>query len=429
MSDEMEKARDDGDDLSPRDMVGRPEQSAGSDGNILEGNTRHEDQIPPNSDGANYLKPDSSKESAGHSYIDKKVDKATGTVTYFYEGGIRSIHHPDASKNDPAFHKRQAVTHREQAKVSRMFDDNQSKGHLDAAYGHDLASSVKDSGSKRHRDARQGLRNWAERVGSKDEGKNVPDLDELGNPKGKPKETPRRSPPMRSSDRGPVEKSEGSSLSDFTNFLHKEGAIGTVDGIGTVAVSSDPGAFSPTYGERSPIKQKKKKSGVAKLDQFLRNKQESKQFVQKFASTVVNDALQELRVSDIIKADELSSYGDTKPYLAVRKETYSGWVEKVDDDKNDKNPSVVDKASPPKSEEEDKPEKMPSEPKPIKPSSSFGSDGKGVVAFVSKEEDEEFFSLFKDYFEYLDKEQESTDDSRDDEERPNSNEASGGNLD
>ena len=233
---------------------------------------------------------------------------------------------------------------------------------------------------------------------------------------------------MRSAGRGPVEKSESSSLLDFTSFLDKEGAIGTVDGIGTVAVSSDPGAFSPTYGERSPIKQKKKKSGVAKLDQFLRGKQESKQFVQKFASTVVNDALQELRVSDIIKADELSSYGD-KPYLAVRKETYNGWVEKIDDDKYNEDPRVVDKASPPKSEEEEKPEKMPSEPKPDKPSASFGSDGKGVVAFVSKEEDEEFFSLFKDYFEYLDKEQENTDDSRDDEERPDSNEASGGDLD
>jgi hypothetical protein len=428
MSDEMEKARDVGDDLSPRDMVGAPEQSAGSDGSILEGNARHEDQIPPDSDGANYLKPDSSKESSGHSYIDKKVDKATGTVTYFYEGNVRSIHHPDAMKNDPAFHKRQAVSHREQAQVSRMLDDNQSKGHLNASYGHDLAASIKESSSRNRRDASRGLRNWAERVGSKDEGTVVPDFDELGRPKGKPEETPRRSPPMRSAGRGPVEKSESSSLLDFTSFLDKEGAIGTVDGIGTVAVSSDPGAFSPTYGERSPIKQKKKKSGVAKLDQFLRGKQESKQFVQKFASTVVNDALQELRVSDIIKADELSSYGD-KPYLAVRKETYNGWVEKIDDDKYNEDPRVVDKASPPKSEEEEKPEEMPSEPKPNKPSASFGSDGKGVVAFVSKEEDEEFFSLFKDYFEYLDKEQENTDDSRDDEERPDSNEASGGDLD
>ena len=425
MSDEMEKARDVGDDLSPRDMVGTPERSPGSDGSILEGNARHEDQISPDSDEANYLKPDSSKESSGHSYIDKKVDKATGTITYFYAGGIRSIHHPDAAKNNSAFHKRQAVTHREQAQVSRMFDDNQSKGHLNAAYGHDLAASVKESTARHRQDAGHGLRDWAERVGKKDEGRVVPDLDEQGRPESNSKQTPKRNRPMRSSSRGPVEKSESSSLLDFTNFLDKEGAIGTVDGVGTVAVSSDPGAFSPTYGERSPIKQKKKKSGVAKLDQFLRGKQEPKQFVQKFATTVVNNALQELRVSDIIKSDELSSRDGDKPYLAVRKETYKGWVEKADDDKYDEDPRVEAKAAPSNIKQEEKPEKMPSEPKPEQSTSA----GKGVVAFVSKEEDEEFFSLFKDYFEYLDKEQENTDDSRDNEERLDSDEASGGDLD
>ena len=47
----------------------------------------------------------------------------------------------------------------------------------------------------------------------------------------------------------------------------------------------------------------------------------------------------------------------------------------------------------------------------------------------SKEDNEEFFNLFKDYFEYLDKEQENTDDSRDGEERLDSEAASGGDLD
>ena len=40
---ELEKERDVGDDLSSRDMVGRPEQSARNDGSILDGNQKHED--------------------------------------------------------------------------------------------------------------------------------------------------------------------------------------------------------------------------------------------------------------------------------------------------------------------------------------------------------------------------------------------------
>ena len=417
MSNELEKARDVGDDLSPRDMVGRPDQSPRRDGSILEGNQRHEDEIHPDSDEGNYLRPDDSAGSAKHSYIDKKVDRATGTVTYFYENGVRSIHHPDMAKNDPPFHKRQAANHRQQAQDSRFFDNKASLSHLTAAHGHDLAASHKERGVKRVEEGKKGLRNWAESVGREGEDKTVPELDEQGRIKDKPKETPERVPPRRSAGSGPVKKSESSHLSDFTNFLHKEGAIGTVDGMGTVAVSSDPGVFSPTYGDRSPIKQKKKRSGVAKLDQFLRDKQESKQFVQKFATTIVKGALQDLRDYDIIKAVE-------PPYLDVRKETYDGWIENIDDDKYGEDPRVigsVGKAALPKSKQEIKPEKMPSEPKLSKPAP--------VGRSVSKEDNEEFFSLFKDYFEYLDKEQENTDDSRDGEERLDSEAASRGDLD
>ena len=416
MSNELEKARDVGDDLSPRDMVGRPDQTRRRDGSILKPNQRHEDEIHPDSDEGHYLKPDDSNESAKHSYIDKQVDRATGTVTYFYENGVRSIHHPDMTKNDPAFHKRQADTHRRQAQVSSLIDGKASLSHLAAAHGHDLAALHKERGVRRVREGREGLTDWAERLSGAGDGKTVPELDELGRIKNKPKETPERVPPRRSTDSGPVKKSESSHLSDFTNFLHKEGAIGTVDGMGTVAVSSDPGVFSPTYGDRSPIKQKKKRSGVAKLDQFLRHKQKPKH-VQKFATTIVKGALQDLRDYDIMKAVE-------PPYPAVRKETYDGWVENIDDDKYGEDPRVigsVGKAAAPKSKQEIKPEKMPSEPKPSKPAP--------VGRSISKEDNEEFYSLFKDYFEYLDKEQESTDDSRDVEERLDSEETGGSDLD
>jgi hypothetical protein len=410
---ELEKERDVGDDLSSRDMVGRPEQSARNDGSILEPNQRHEDEIHPDSDEGNYLKPDDSDESAKHAYIDKKVDRATGTVTYFYENGVRSIHHPDMTKNSPGFHKRQADTHRQQAQVSRLIDDKVSLSHLTAAHGHDLAAAHKEKREKRSQQVQQGLRNWAERVGSKDEGKTVPELDEIGRPvQGKPETPPSNEQlgrgafkrPRRSADRGPLENLEKSHLSVFTNFLDKEGAIGTVDGMGTVAVSSDPGVFSPTYGDRSPIKQKKKRSGVAKLDQFLRGKQKPKK-VQKFATDVVQGALQDLREYDIMK---------------------------IDDDKYGEDPRVVDKsngASAPKMPPEPKQEKQPSETKPQKVTENKPQKVTSPRSVYKEEDNEEFFSLFKDYFEYLDKEQESTDDSRDGEERLDSKETVGSDLD
>jgi hypothetical protein len=399
MSDKMEKApeRDVGDDLHPREMVGKPEQVARNDGSILERGQRHEDEIHPNSDGGEYLKPNDSDGSSKHAYIDKKVDNATGTVTYFYENGVRSIHHPDMLKNNPAFHNRQAEAHRKQAQDSSFFDNTASRSHLTAAHGHDLAASSKEKYARRNQEYKRVARTWAERVGSEDEGKTVPELDEIGRPvQGKPA-TPRNRP-RRSADSGPVENLEKSHLSVFTNFLDKQGAIGTVDGMGTVAVSSDPGVFSPTYGERSPIKQKKKKSGVAKLDQFLRTKNKK---VEKFATDVVQGALQDLREYDIMK---------------------------IDDDKYGEDERVVDKAegvAAPKAaikqKQEPKPEKQPSEPKPQKVTSPR--------SIYKAEDSEEFFSLFKDYFEYLDKEEESTDDSRDGEERLDSEETSRGDLD
>jgi hypothetical protein len=395
MSDEMEKApeRDVGDDLHPRDMVGKPEDAARNDGSILESGQRHEDEIHPDSDGGEYLKPDDADESAKHAYIDKKVDRATGTVTYFYENNVRSIHHPDMTKNNPAFHQRQAQTHRKQAQDNHMINNRVALSHLAAAHGHDLAASSKTRFAQRGEQYKQGLQSWAERVGQEGEDKPVPELDEIGRPIQDKPETPRNRP-RRSADSGPVENLQKSHLSVFTNFLDKEGAIGTVDGLGTVAVSSDPGVFSPTYGDRSPIKQKKKKSGVVKLDQFLRTKNKK---VQKFASDVVQGALQDLREYDIMK---------------------------IDDDKYGEDERVVDKAervAAPKLKPAPKPEKQPSEPKPQKVTSPR--------SIYKAEDNEEFFSLFKDYFEYLDKEEESTDDSRDGKERLDSEETSRSDLD
>ncbi len=505
---ELEKERDVGDDLSPRDMVGRPEQSS----NHREGQ-RHEDRIEPNSDADDYLSPDDSDESSKHAYIDKEVDRATGTVTYYYENGVKSIHHPDPKKNTPGFHKQQAANHRQQAQVSRLFDDKAALSHLTAAHGHDLAANSKERAAKRYKDVGRNVRTWAERVGQRDEDvSDLPELDDAGMPKKDKTETPKVQS-RRTAGRGPLEnllekfgstdsyaglgsgsskanstsvpKPSGSSswpptpnapridqptaaaysgaskkygafganavpssegpantpvtvptsyatppkvpgkrdvagaiqkpfempkeypvlkpkkidkekvnleshLDQFNNFMSKDGAIGTVDGMGTVAVSSDPGVFSPTYGDRSPIKQKKKKSGVAKLDQFLRQKNKK---VEKFATDVVQGALQDLREYDIMKSTDAKSI-----YKANGKEA-------------------------PKAKEEPKLEKPDEESKPAKvqsPPSIYKED---------KEDNEEFYSLFKDYFEYLDKEQESTDDSRDGEERPDSEKTGGSDLD
>ena len=502
---ELEKERDVGDDLSPRDMVGRPEQSS----NHQEGQ-RHEDRIEPNSDADDYLSPDDSEESSKHAYIDKEVDRATGTVTYYYENGVKSIHHPDPKKNTPGFHKQQAANHRQQAQVSRLFDDKSALSHLTAAHGHDLAANSKERAAKRYKDVGRNVRTWAERVGQRDEDvSDLPELDDAGMPKKDKTETPKVQS-RRTAGRGPLEnllekfgstdsyaglgsgsskanstsvpKPSGSSswpptpnapridqptaaaysgaskkygafganavpssegpantpvtvptsyatppkvpgkrdvagaiqkpfempkeypvlkpkkidkekvnleshLDQFNNFMSKDGAIGTVDGMGTVAVSSDPGVFSPTYGDRSPIKQKKKKSGVAKLDQFLRQKNKK---VEKFATDVVQGALQDLREYDIMKSTDAKSI-----YKANGKEA-------------------------PKAKEEPKLEKPDEESKPAKVQSPPS---------IYKEDNEEFYSLFKDYFEYLDKEQESTDDSRDGEERPDSEKTGGSDLD
>jgi len=379
---ELEKERDIGDDLSPRDMVGRPEQSP----NHQEGQ-RHEDQIEPNSDAADYLSPDDSDESAKHAYIDKEVDQATGTITYYYENGVKSIHHPDPKKNTPGFHKQQAANHRQQAQDSRLFDDKAALSHLTAAHGHDLAGAAKERAAQRYKDVGRNVSTWASRVGQRDEDiADLPELDDAGMPK-RDNPKPSLNRPRRNPDRGPVENMEKSHLSTFTDFLSKDGAIGTVDGVGTVAVSSDPGVFSPTYGDRSPIKQKKKKSGVAKLDQFLRQKNKK---VEKFATDVVQGALQDLREYDIMKSTDAKSI-----YKADGKEA-------------------------PKAKEEPKLENPDKESKPAKVQSPPS---------IYKEDNEEFYSLFKDYFEYLDKEQESTDDSRDGEERLDSEETGGSDLD
>lgn len=94
------------------------------------------------------------------------------------------------------------------------------------------------------------------------------------------------------------------------------GGAGGLAGGGTVAVASDPGVFTPTYGGSSkrrlgmqPSKKKKKKhkkdkyktSGVTKLDRFLRGEKinqisNSKSVsVQKFAEWLVDDVRKALR--------------------------------------------------------------------------------------------------------------------------------------
>ena len=87
------------------------------------------------------------------------------------------------------------------------------------------------------------------------------------------------------------------------------GGAGGLAGGGTVAVASDPGVFTPTYGGEAkarlgmrPGKKKRKKkkdkyrtSGVTKLDRFLRgekvNQTKKSVSVQEFATWLVEDAL------------------------------------------------------------------------------------------------------------------------------------------
>jgi hypothetical protein len=106
-------------------------------------------------------------------------------------------------------------------------------------------------------------------------------------------------------------------------LMEKDGGGGGGDGGGglagggTVAVASDPGVFSPTYGGDSkrrlgmqPSKKKKKKkkkkdkdkyhtSGVTKLDRFLRgekvNQARKSVSVQEFAKWLVDDVRKSLR--------------------------------------------------------------------------------------------------------------------------------------
>jgi len=95
-----------------------------------------------------------------------------------------------------------------------------------------------------------------------------------------------------------------------TYMMEKDGGGGLAGG-GTVAVASDPGVFTPTYGgnakaslgmqsserQRKKKKDKHRTSGVTKLDRFLRGEpvnQTDKQksvSVQEFATWLVEDAI------------------------------------------------------------------------------------------------------------------------------------------
>ena len=112
------------------------------------------------------------------------------------------------------------------------------------------------------------------------------------------------------------------------------GGAGGLAGGGTVAVASDPGVFTATYGGDSkrrlgmkPSKKKKKKkdkyrtSGVTKVDRFLRGEPvNQKKSVQEFAQWVVQEARVEMLQLDA-KPENVNTNDVNEPPLVASKKS------------------------------------------------------------------------------------------------------------
>ena len=355
------------------------------------------EEIDPDSDAGQYLPPQENERN--HSYLNKE-ERPDGTIVYYYGNGVKAIHHPSPKKSPISYHQAAFAGHTAEANRVLAANPEMARAHMEAAGGHLLASSIKSSASNRavlssseKRGNKQLRRDRAIVEQAKrareaaDDSSKKPDKSEwevLGHG------AKRRRTPSRSTQ-----------LNKFISFI-KEGDGGAVDGVGTVAVSSDPGSFTETYGGRKDSK--KKRSGVDKLDSFLRETS-----MQKFATTLVKEVTEEFRKEDdeLEKLAVLARIGAAAAGSKLMDEVLEN--EDVEKAGSDLPRQAV-------TQEPAKPAKTKTEETPVK--SSYESTDK---------EFEKFHELFKDYFEYLEAEDE--DDSRDSEEGTDSEKESGSDMD
>ena len=356
----------------------------------------HTDVLKPDSGAGSYLK-DTDETKKTHGYIGKE-ELADGTIIYYYGNGVKSIHHPDPTKANIKYHANARNVHTEQAQKLSMVDGNSTKAHVSAAHGHSMAIHSK----QQQRSESEG--------GGESSPVQPPTMYEPDLPDPKPQaeasedtrpSTP-RIPPRRSPGAGPRPKDEEklwkSALAQLSDdaVIQKDGAAVSGLGDGTVAVASDPGVFTPTYGRRGPLKKKNKKSGVDKLDQFLRNGT-----VQKFAVNLVKEAREELNLQDS------ENYGTIEKSNAF----VAGFDSTVP--MRETRPELPKQATKVRSKRDEIPEEERTDK---------------LVKETKENTQEAFYELFKEYFDGLDSAEDSND-SRDSQAGPNKEETSGSDLD
>ena len=390
------------------------EQDTRHVGAIPERATDHENIIQSDSAAGKYLPSpkggDQGGGSKGHSYIGKE-ELSDGTIIYYYGDGVKSIHHPDPKKASRQYHMNAQKVHRNAAGKFGSVSGNMARAHESAARGHDMAASAKSPTTKgtapktdikRLRRDRAIVEETQRKIGQGTSGADRAYADQS--------ETPRRRRLGGTSEPEKMSKL----VKDFADFT-KEFSDGTV------AVASDPGVFTPTYGS-GPAKKKSKRSGVEKLDNFLGrgNKKVAKAndasvstTVANFATSVVKEASRGLKLLDMKKGDTI--------------EKSNAFVGGFDSSvpMRDTKPNFPKQAVPAKAEQPKQEDKL-GRPKVIQ---AQMDESLGIQNEKTEEEDfEKFYEMFKEYF--SDEElAEDTNDSRDSKERLDTEKTVGGNLD
>ena len=213
------------------------EQDTRHVGAIPERAADHENVIAPDSNAGKYLPKGDDEGSKGHSYVGKE-ELSDGTIIYYYGDGVKSIHHPDPQKASRQFHVNAQKVHRNASGKLASVDGGMSRAHESAAQGHDMAAKAKfpttkgaapKTDIKRLRRDRAIVEETQRKIGRGTSGTDRAYVDQP-------------TPPRRRTLGGTSEPEKMSKLvKDFADFT-KEFADGTV------AVASDPGVFTPTYG-------------------------------------------------------------------------------------------------------------------------------------------------------------------------------------
>ena len=386
------------------------EQDTRHVGAIPERAADHENVIAPDSNAGKYLPKGDDEGSKGHSYVGKE-ELSDGTIIYYYGDGVKSIHHPDPQKASRQFHVNAQKVHRNASGKLASVDGGMSRAHESAAQGHDMAAKAKfptakgaapKTDIKRLRRDRAIVEETQRKIGQGTSGADRAYADQS--------ETPRRRRLGGTSEPEKMSKL----VKDFADFT-KEFADGTV------AVASDPGVFTPTYGS-GPAKKKSKRSGVEKLDNFLgrgRGKVTKASdasvstTVANFATSVVKEAGRGLKLLDVRKGDTIKKsnafVGGFDSSVPMR----------------DTKPNLPKQATPAKAQQPKQEDKL-GRPKVIQ---AQMDESLGIQNEKTEEEDfEKFYEMFKEYF--SDEElAEDTNDSRDSKERLDTEKAVRSNVD